>query len=260
MKYPTLIFAFISLLTACGQPETGEGSASGTGDELRTVTVATDNGFVPFEFIDEKTGELIGFDIDLIQAIAGEVGLNLKIQAMDFDGIVAGIQSARFDIGIAGMTITEERAKTIDFSDPYYDAGLILAVRSENQEIRSAGDLTGRKVGTRSGSTSEAYLKEHHSDANIVSFPGIVEAYMDLQAGRLDAVLYDVPNVRYYTTQDKATDLKTVGDVLQGEQYGIAFPKGSDLVGPVNEALATLRENGTYDRLHAKWFGEAPEG
>lgn len=247
-------------LLGCGADD---GSSPGTGEsevQTRTVTVATDNGFVPFEFIDEKSGELIGFDIDLINAIADEVGLDLKIQTMDFDGIVAGIQSARFDIGIAGMTITEERAKTIDFSDPYYDAGLILAVRSDNREIQSADDLAGRKVGTRTGSTSEAYLKEHHADAQIVSFPGIVEAYMDLQAGRLDAVLYDVPNVRYYASQEMATDLKTVGDVLQGEQYGIAFPKGSDLVGPVNEALATLRENGTYDRLHAKWFGEAPEG
>lgn len=222
--------------------------------------MATDSAFVPFEFIDEQSGELVGFDIDLINAIADEVGLDLKINTMDFDGIVAGIQSARFDIGIAGMTITEERAKTIDFSDPYYDAGLIIAVRSENEDIQSEDDLAGRRVGTRTGSTSEAYLKEHHADAEIVSFPGIVEAYMDLQAGRLDAVLYDVPNVRYYTSQDKATDLKTVGDVLQGEQYGIAFPMGSDLVEPVNAALAKLREDGTYDRLHAKWFGEAPQG
>lgn len=252
---PLISFLTLLALTACGgQKDTETGSASAR----RTVTVATDNGFVPFEFIDAKTGELIGFDIDLIKAIAEEAGFDLDIQAMDFDGIVAGIQSARFDIGIAGMTITEERARHIDFSDPYYDAGLILAVRSENQDLRSENDLAGHRVGTRTGSTSEAYLKEHHADAEIVSFPGIIEAYMDLQAGRVDAVLYDVPNVRYYTTQDKATDLKTVGEVLQGEQYGIAFPKGSGLVEPVNQALRTLRENGTYDRLHAKWFGEAP--
>ncbi len=245
------------VLTACGG-QNEESSDVTTDSASRRVSVATDNGFVPFEFIDEKTGELIGFDIDLLNAIADEAGLELDIQAMDFDGIVAGIQSARYDVGIAGITITEERALHIDFSDPYYDAGLILAVQSGNAEIRSERDLAGHRVGTRTGSTSEAYLKENVMGADVVSFPGIIEAYMDLQAGRVDAVLYDVPNVRYYATQDKATDLKTVGEVLQGEQYGIAFPKGSDLVEPVNEALRTLRENGTYDRIHAKWFGEAP--
>lgn len=228
------------------------GGCGGGGD---VVTVATDNGFVPFEFIDEKSGDLVGFDIDLIQAIGERAGLELRLQTMEFDGLVAGIQSARYDIGIAGITITEARKQHIDFSDAYYDAGLILAVRSDNATITSAADLAGRKVGTRSGTTSERYLKDHHADAEIVSFPGIIEAYMDLQAGRVDAVLYDLPNVLYYANQDKATDLKAVGEVLQGEQYGIAFPKGSPLRGRVNEALAALRADGTYDRLHTKWFG-----
>lgn len=220
-----------------------------------TVTVATDNGFVPFEFVDRETGELVGFDIDLINAIAAEAELALRIQTMEFDGLVAGIQSGRYDIGIAGITITSARREHIDFSDPYYDAGLILAVRADNQTIRSENDLAGATVGTRAGTTSERYLKTHHPDATIVAFPGIVEAYMDLEAGRVNAVLYDVPNVRYYVAGDKTTDLKIVGDVLQGEQYGIAFPKGSPLRQRVNAALRTLKTNGTYDRIYTKWFG-----
>lgn len=220
-----------------------------------TVQVATDNGFVPFEFVDSTTGELVGFDIDLLNAIAEEAELNLKINTMDFDGLVAGIRTARYDLGIAGITITEERRESIDFSDPYYDAGLILAVRADNEAISSSADLAGKRVGTRSGSTSEGYLQEHHPDASLVAFPGIVEAYMDLDAGRVDAVLYDLPNVQYYVNRDRETNFKTVGEVLQGEQYGIAFPKNSPLVEPVNAALKVLRENGTYDRIHEKWFG-----
>lgn len=223
-----------------------------------TVIVATDNGFVPFEFIDEKSGELVGFDIDLIKAVADRAGLDLHIQTMEFDGLVAGIQSGRYDVGIAGITITDERREHIDFSEPYYDAGLILAVRVDDDRISSAADLAGRRVGTRSGTTSESYLKKHHKEAQIVSFPGIIEAYMDLAAGRVDAVLYDVPNVRYYVTSDQTTDLKTVGEVLQGEQYGIAFPKGSALRDRVNAALRTLKADGTYDRIHARWFGGTP--
>lgn len=252
MKFFSLFFpvlwtaAFMLGVAGCSQSESD------------TVIVATDNGFVPFEFIDEKSGELVGFDIDLIKAIADQAGLDLRIQTMEFDGLVAGIQSGRYDIGIAGITITEERREHIDFSEPYYDAGLILAVRADDDRITSAADLGGRRVGTRSGTTSESYLKEHHNEAGIVSFPGIIEAYMDLAAGRVDAVLYDVPNVRYYVSSDEVTDLKTVGEVLQGEQYGIAFPKGSELRDRVNEALRTLKANGIYDRIYARWFGETP--
>ncbi|WP_028784825.1 glutamine ABC transporter substrate-binding protein [Thalassobacillus devorans] len=230
-----------------------------SGDAAEEYTVATDNNFVPFEFLNEETGEMEGFDIDLIKAVAEEAGFKVNIESMKFDGVVSGMQSGRFDIGIAGMTITEERKETIDFSDPYYDAGLMIAVNKNNNEIKSEEDLAGKKVGTRSGTTSEAYIKENHPDAELVTFPGIVEAYMDLESGRLDAVMYDVPNVKYYVANDSA-NLKTVGDILQGEQYGIAFPKDSDLVEDVNKALETLKENGTYDDIYEKWFGERKYG
>ncbi|MFG6115312.1 glutamine ABC transporter substrate-binding protein [Halobacillus sp. MO56] len=230
-----------------------------SGDAAEEYTVATDNNFVPFEFLNEETGEMEGFDIDLIKAVADEAGFKVNIESMKFDGVVSGMQSGRFDIGIAGMTITEERKETIDFSDPYYDAGLMIAVNKDNNEIKSEDDLAGKKVGTRSGTTSEAYIKENHPDAELVTFPGIVEAYMDLESGRLDAVMYDVPSVQYYVANDSA-NLKTVGDILQGEQYGIAFPKDSELVEDVNKALETLIENGTYDDIYEKWFGERKYG
>ncbi|WP_082233289.1 glutamine ABC transporter substrate-binding protein [Halobacillus massiliensis] len=243
------------ILVGCGTSES-EGS-EGEGGE--TYTVATDNNFVPFEFLDEETGEMTGFDMDLIRAIAEEAGFEVKIESMKFDGVVTGMQTAKYDIGIAGMTITDERAETIDFSEPYYDAGLMLAVQESNTEIKSEDDLAGKKVATRSGTTSETYLKDNHPDAEVVTFPGIVEAYMDLQDGRVDAVMYDVPNVQYYVAND-SEGLKTVGDVLQGEQYGIAFPKDSELVEDVNEALQTLIDNGTYDDIYEEWFGERKYG
>ncbi|OEH91416.1 hypothetical protein BFG57_05515 [Bacillus solimangrovi] len=207
-----------------------------------------------------ETGEMEGFDIDLIKALADEAGIKVDIEAMEFDGVIAGMQTARFDIGIAGMTITEERAETIDFSDPYYDAGLTLAVKADNEDIKSEADLAGKKVATRSGTTSETYLTENHPDAELVPFPGIVEAYLELISGRVDAVMYDAPNVMYYVNTDAKGQLKTVGGLLQGEQYGIAFPQGSELVEPINEALKTLIENGTYDDIYEKWFGERPNG
>ncbi|WP_081988249.1 transporter substrate-binding domain-containing protein, partial [Halobacillus sp. BBL2006] len=176
----------VLVLAACGSSgdgASGDGGSDSGGDSGETYTVATDNNFVPFEFLNEDTGKMEGFDMDLIRAIADEAGFKVDIESMKFDGVVTGMQSERYDIGIAGMTITEERQKTIDFSDPYYDAGLMLAVQSDNEEIKSEDDLAGKKVATRSGTTSETYLKDNHPDAEVVTFPGIVEAYMDLQAG-----------------------------------------------------------------------------
>jgi glutamine transport system substrate-binding protein len=253
----------VLVLAACGSSDddaSGDGGSDSGGDSGETYTVATDNNFVPFEFLNEDTGKMEGFDMDLIRAIADEAGFQVDIESMKFDGVVTGMQSERYDIGIAGMTITEEREKTIDFSDPYYDAGLMLAVQADNEDIKSEDDLAGKKVATRSGTTSETYLKDNHPDAEVVTFPGIVEAYMDLQSGRVDAVMYDVPNVQYYVNNDAKGELKTVGDILQGEQYGIAFPKGSELVGDVNEALQTLIDNGTYDDIYEEWFGERKYG
>lgn len=230
--------------------------ASGDGE---VYTVVTDNAYAPFEFINEETGELEGFDVELIKALADEAGIEIEIEQLQFDGIVAGIGSGKFDIGIAGMTITEERKENIDFSQPYYEAGLILAVnKDDDRGISSIEDVDGKTVASRTSSTSESYLEEN-TDAKVESFPEIVEAYQVVLQGKVDAVLYDLPNVLYYSTKEAGGQLETVGEKLTGEDYGIAFPKGSELRDTIDDALTTLKENGTYDDIYEKWFGEKPE-
>ncbi|WP_163536312.1 transporter substrate-binding domain-containing protein [Gracilibacillus sp. YIM 98692] len=230
-------------------------AACGAGGE--TYTVATDANFQPFEYKNPETGKMEGFDIELIKAIAEEAGFNVEFETMQFDGLLAGIKSARYPMAVAGISITEERKKTINFSDKYYNSGLIVMVPTES-DIQSVDDLAGKKVGTRQGSTSQEYL-QNNTDAEIEAFPAIVDAYMALKSGRLDAVLYDLPNVKYFIQQEGEGKLKTVGKLLEGQPYGIAFPKDSDLVDDVNEALQTIKDNGTYDEIYKKWFGEAPE-
>ena len=271
--FTVLLSLFMGLLVACGSSDSTSSeedtnseetsseeatSEEGT-SEKEVYTVATDNGYVPFEFIDEETGELVGFDIDLMNALAEEAGIEIEYETLEFDGIVAGISSGRFDIAIAGMTITEERQKSIDFTQPYYEAGLILAVLDDNDEIKSIEDVDGKVVATRTGSTSETYLKEN-TNAIPEAFPQIIEGYQNVLAGRADAVLYDLPNVLFYSEQEADGRLKTVGEKLTGEEYGIAFPKGSELRDVIDEALTTLKENGAYDDIYEKWFGERPEG
>ncbi|SDN86394.1 extracellular solute-binding protein, family 3 [Alkalicoccus daliensis] len=228
------------------------------GDIGGTYTVATDSNYVPFEFLNTDTGEMEGFDIDLINAIADEAGFEIELEVVEFDGIVSGMGTGRYDIGIAGMTITEERAENFEFSNPYYSAGLILAVQEGEEDIQSIDDVDGLRVATRAATTSETYLQEN-TEAEIVAFPDIVNAYQDLQAGRVDAAIYDLPNVLYYIdTEGVGDEMQTVGDTLTGEQYGIAFPEGSELREAVNEALQTLMDDGTYGEIYEEWFGEEP--
>lgn len=253
------------LLVACGSDDTsGQDTTSGEGgnqdSETITYDVATDNNFVPFEFIDLETNELIGFDIELMEAIADEVGFEVVFHQMDFTGALSGIEQGSYDAAINGMTITEERKENIDFSDPYYESGLILAVAEDNDTIKSIDDLNeSHTVSTRLSSTSQTYLEEN-TDAASDAYPEITEAYQALLTGHVDAALYDMPNVQYFMQQQGEGSMKIVGDMLTGEEYGIAFPKGSDLVEDVNEALSTLMDNGTYGDIYEEYFGERPEG
>ncbi|GEL76436.1 transporter substrate-binding domain-containing protein [Tenuibacillus multivorans] len=239
----------LGILVACG-------TSGSDGDN--TYTVATDANFQPFEYKNPDTGEMEGFDIELIEAIAEDQGFEVEFETMDFDGLLASMRSGKHDIGIAGISIKEDRKEFIDFSDPYYDSGLILAVPIDS-DIESIDDVAGLNVGARQGSTSEDFLL-NNTDAEVTAYPEIVTAYMNLERGRLDAVLYDLPNVQYYIKEEASDSLKTVGDVMEGQPYGIALPKDSnpELLESINEGLKTIKENGTYDEIYEKWFGEAP--
>ncbi|GIO21527.1 transporter substrate-binding domain-containing protein [Oceanobacillus sp. J11TS1] len=247
------------ILAACGNGDDASadegGADDGSYDLKDSYTVVSDNSFVPFEFMED--GELVGFDIELITAIAEEAGFEVdgEIQTTNFDGIIPGLQTGQFEIAVAGISITEDRKGTVDFSDPYYESGLAIAVREDNEDINNLEDLEGKTIATRLGSTSAKFLEENLEDKKIDTYEQLDQVYMAVENGSADAVMYDLPNVEYYiaTTGD---GLKVVGDLYQAEDYGIAISKGNeDLVAAVNDALATLKENGTYDEIYDKWFG-----
>lgn len=235
-------------LAACGDDS----------DEIKdSYTVATDTSFVPFEF--KEDGEYTGFDIDLIYAIADEVGFEIDLETTNFDGIIPGLQTGSFDIALAGIGITDERKKKIDYSDPYYESGLRIGVAIDNDEIDGIEDLEGKTVATRLGSTSSAYIKDNIDDAEANEYEQLDQAYLAVENGSADAILYDAPNVAYYIQTKGEDSLQLVGDLYEAENYGIAFAKDQDaLVDAVNEALETLKENGKYDEIYEEWFGEKP--
>lgn len=246
-------------LAACGSAKNTEKKNTDGEKKLKdTYTVASDTSFVPFEF--KEDGKYVGFDIDLIHAIADEAGFKLKLETTNFDGIIPGLQTGSFDLAIAGIGITEDRKKAIDYSDPYYESGLRIGVPSDNEKIQSIKDLEGKKIATRLGSTSAAYIKGNIKDGQPKEYEQLDQAYLAVENGSADAILYDAPNVAYYIKTKGADRLKIVGDLYEAEEYGIAVSKGNEeLVTAINTALTTLKENGKYDEIYKKWFGDAGE-
>ncbi|SMD10327.1 amino acid ABC transporter substrate-binding protein, PAAT family [Desulfocicer vacuolatum DSM 3385] len=230
----------------------------------KKITVATDTNFPPFEFKDPKTGEHTGFDVELWDAIAKEVGIEYDLQPMDFNGIIPGLQSGQIDVGIAGMGIKPERAKVIDFSEPYYKAGLLLLVKSSTNDIAGIEDLEGKLVATKLGTTSESFLKENAKAKEIKLYPNNDAMFMELMMGGVDAVMFDSPVIAHYMREVGKEKVKVVGplyglDAATGSFYGIGFPKGSPLVIKVNAALKSLKESGAYRDLYIKWFNTEPK-
>ncbi|MDH4870073.1 glutamine ABC transporter substrate-binding protein GlnH [Pseudomonas sp. BN515] len=223
----------------------------------KELLVATDTAFVPFEF--KQGNEYVGFDIDLWAAIAKELGWKYTLKPMDFNGIIPALQTRNVDLALAGITIKEERKQAIDFSDGYYDSGFLLMVRSDNDSIKGEADIVGKTVAVKSGTSAADYAKANLKASDLRQFPNIDNAYLELRTGRVDAAMHDTPNVLYYIKTAGEGQVKAVGQQMMAQQYGIGFPKGSELREPVNGALKTLRENGTYAEIYRKWFGTDPQ-
>ncbi len=225
----------------------------------KKITVATDTNFPPFEFKDPKTGHHTGFDVELWDAIARDMGIEYDLQPMDFNGIIPGLQSGQLDAGIAGITIKPERAKVVDFSDPYYNAGLLLLVKADRTDITKVEDLEGRVVATKLGTTSDDFLKKNAKAKEIKLYPNNDAMFMELMMGGADAVMFDSPVIANYVREVGKDRVKVVGPLYMGQSYGIGFPKGSPLVDKVNKSLKKLRDNGTYRTLYLKWFNTEPK-
>src|SRR5690554_635545 len=177
----------------------GVSLALGGAAYAETIKVATDPSFVPFEMMDPDTGEMTGFDMDMIRELAKRAGFEIDINTMDFNGIIPALQTGSVGIAIAGITITDERSEIVDFSDPYYDSGLQMLVAADNDDVKDIDDLKGLRIGTKIGSTSFNYLTDKFgSDAKITPFPGSGDMYLALIGGNVDAVFYDAPNVGYF--------------------------------------------------------------
>lgn len=220
------------------------------------LIVGSDVTYPPFEYI--ENGKPVGFDIDLINLIAKEMGLD-RAEIIDtaWDGIFAALKSEKFDIIISSVTITEDRKKEMLFSDPYYNSGQIIAVRKNDNRINSEKDLKGMVVGVQINTTGDFAAQEIPGIKEIKRYDDIQQAFQDLEIGRIDAILNDLPVNAYFAKT--RPNVKLVGDLLTVEQYGIcARLVDNDLIYEINRALKNIRESGKYRELYLKWFGVEP--
>lgn len=223
--------------------------------QAQTLVVATDTAFVPFEF--KQGDKYVGFDIDLWDAVAKELGLAYKLQPMDFNGILPALQTKNVDVALAGITIKDERKKVIDFSDGYYDSGFMLMVPS-NSTVGGEKDLKGKSLAVKTGTSAADYAKTNFTGTELRLFPNIDNAYLELATGRVDAAMHDTPNVLYFANTAGKGKVKVVGTQMMAHEYGIGFPKGSPLVPKVNGALKKIKADGRYNTIYKKWFGTEP--
>jgi ABC-type amino acid transport substrate-binding protein len=222
------------------------------------ITVASNIAYPPFEF--SPKGRPKGFDIDLMNEIAKRAGFEVRYENVQFDSILRGLDADLFDASISAMSITTERERQLDFSDPYFNADQALLVDS-GSKIKSIDDLSDATVGVQSGSTGQLKGEDLDDDGQIgevKTYRTIGEAFSDLRAGKIDGVIYDLSAVHKKLTENEGK-LRYVESIPTGEQYGIAFTKDSPLVEPVNQALAEMKEDGTYEKLYKKWIGIPPE-
>lgn len=223
------------------------------------LNVASDTAFAPFEFQGEFGTEYEGFDMDLIRAIGRVMGSEVKIQGMNFDGLIPALEAGNVDCVISAMTITDERAQKVNFSAPYYKSGLSIVVRPENNSINGFGDLSGKRIAVQIGTTGADKAKEVPG-AVIREFNTAPEAFLELQAGGVDAVINDLPVNEYYIAVMGGNAGKLVGAPLTSEDYGIATSKNNpQLTAEINAALQQLKDSGEYAAIYVKWFNRQPE-
>lgn len=224
------------------------------------LTVCTHLPYEPFQF--NQGGEVVGFDVELMDLVADELGVEQDIFNTPFEGIESGqaMATGKCDIAAAGMTIKPDRAEVMDFSVPYFDATQALLVKKD-APYKSLEDLSGKTVGIQIGTTGEDYGRENApDDVELKTFEDLALLTTAVKTGSIDAGIND--NTVLYDFVEKNPDTQVAAEFDTGEQYGFAVAKdGNDpLLETVNEALATAKEDGTYDRIYKKYFGDAPAG
>jgi len=256
------------LLAACGKKEPPPAPAAAAPASAaapapapaKVYVVGTDAAYAPFESQNEK-GEIVGFDIDVLKAAAAKADIEVKFVNTPWEGIFNALGQGDRDMVVSSVTITDERKQTMDFSTPYFDAVQLIAVK-ENSKVAKFDDLKKLKVGVQTGTTGDEAVTKllGKTSTAIKRFESTPLALKELESGGVDAVVADNGVVIHYVANNPGSKFKTVADKsFAPEQYGVALKKGNaELLAKVNQGLADIKADGTYDKIFAQYFGAPP--
>lgn len=270
-----LLFSFI--LSACAgnqgvsmdkKDNTGTDS---TKENSNSLTIIKDRGtlkvglmgtYRPYNFMNENQ-EMDGFDADIAKEIGKRLGVNVEFVAQEFSGMIAGLQAEKFDVVISQMTITDERKKQMDFSNPYITNQVKVIVHESNNTISSIEEFQGKNIGVGLGTNDETYLRTklmpEVGEFNIMTYDDVITTLKDLDAQRIDATINNLYAIKPVVEQN-GFKIKAVGEAIKSDQAGIATRKGNkDLVNEINRILAEMKADGTYTDIFVKWFEEEPQ-
>lgn len=259
------IFMIFSLvLAACGTDKEADADASektSSSEVKKKLKIATEANYAPFVFLDK--GEITGFDVDFMNAVAKEADYEIELVNVGWDPLFVEVKSELSDLGICAITINDEREQTYDFSVPYYLSTNEILV-PEGSDIKSAADLKNDKVvavlgGTTGQEAVESIIGKNHK--NIKKFDNNNLAILEMLSGGADAVVADNAVVQEYAKNNPDKKLVVISDKegFDNEFYGLMFPKGSELKADFDVAVTTVLENGTYAAIYKEWFGAEPD-
>jgi ABC-type amino acid transport substrate-binding protein len=249
------------ILAACGTADKEESAGNGEGNgDKKALKMGTSADYPPFEFVETaKSDEIKGFDVDLAKAIGKKLGYEVQVQDIEFNGLVPALENKQVDLVLAGMTPTEERKKSVDFSDIYYTAKHMLVTKKDSN-IKTTEDLKGKTVGVQLASIQEGLandlVKKDKIDMKIEKRNRIPDLVQEIMAGRLDAAIIEDTVAKGYLKDNKELAGHVIENGTEDAGSAIAFQKGSDLTAKFNAELKKMKENGELEKLIVKWFGD----
>lgn len=264
MKRKTIIALTCTLILAMGAL-TGCGSKNQTGDkseetnsEDKVYLIACDAKYAPFSF--EEDGAYKGIDVELLAAIAEIEEFKYELKPMDFSAVIPGITSGQLDGGIAGMSITDERKQSLDFSEGYFESGLSLVVNANNTDINGEADLQGKSASIKKGTAGSQFAEDNEDKYGLKLnyFDDSPTMFLDVENGNSDFLIEDFPVIAYKIKIDDNSKLRIAGDKLSTADYGFAVNKGenAELLKMFNDGLKKIKDNGTYDKIVGQYIGE----
>lgn len=244
----TAVLAMAVMLSACGTKDNKD-KAGSDAEGVKTLIMATNAEFPPYEYYEGDT--IVGIDVDIANAIAEDLGMKVKVEDMAFDSVVTAVQTGKADIGLAGLTVNEERLLNVDFTDTYAKATQVIIVR-EDSTIATPDDLNGKTIGVQLGTTGDIYADDIEG-ATVDRYNKGADAVQALKTNKIDAVIIDSEPAKVFVKENEG--IKILDEEFTNEEYAIAIKKGNDeLLKQFNESLNKLKESGKLQEIIDKYI------